>query len=111
MGAKTKDEKGAGKNLDMVWHGVPCVADELGEGLRHSICLCWRCARLVTEGDIWLLAPTLSSEEVDKLKEAYNCPTAQENYENCRRGYAAAPITRCFGFLAGRVEYGRSKEK
>jgi len=63
MGAKTKDEKGAGKNLNMVWHGVPCVADELGEGLRHSIWLCWRCARLVTEGDIWLLAPTLSSEE------------------------------------------------
>jgi len=112
MSTETKDKATAGGALYInKWHGIPCIADELGESIRHEVCLCWRCVRLVTEEDVQYLAPDLPSARIDELKAAFNCPTAEANYRNCVRGEVAAPITRCPLFRAGRIEYAADAER
>jgi hypothetical protein len=88
--------KSKGIVRNVLSYGIYVVADVVGEETRSVACLCHRCDRLVLSDEIRpLLENRDDNDRLEELKQAFNCPTAQANYDNCVQGGVAAPITRC----------------
>ena len=106
-----------GATQTRIKRGVKVIEDMEGEAVRSKICLCLRCARLVTQEDVEPLVEEVSvggssvdinyinalrqqrQMRIEELKAAFNCQVAQANFNNCVVGEVAAPITRCPMFL------------
>ena len=84
-------------------YGVKVIASIALEDIRAKECLCLNCQRLVTEEDVEGVLDIIGGEEFStrlfEIKRAFNCPTAQANYELCVAGGVAAPISRCPFYL------------
>lgn len=87
-------------------YGINVVESVVGEQMRRAGCLCVSapdqdnpgCARLVTAEDVVgaVVGPeSVTLERINEIKRAFNCPTAQANFDNCVKSGVAAPITRC----------------
>ncbi len=70
---------------------------------QRDICLCFQgCLRFVDQPAAEKMLPVLvafDEDDVSQIKKAFNCPTAQANYENCVASGIAAPVTRCAGYI------------